>query len=76
MEKLLHKPVFGNNVVIPRDTLNQMLDAFEKMESVMSTIEILADKETMKSIEESKEDIKHGRFVECSLDDLEKVLAE
>ena len=32
-----------------------------KMESVMATIEVLADKECMDSIEKSEEDIKAGR---------------
>jgi len=80
MEKILHKFNhkfdLNQNVVISRTTLNQMLDAFEKMESAISTIEILTDKKAMKAIKASKEDIKHGRYVEGSIKDLDKVMAE
>jgi len=78
MEKLLHKhhDDSGDDVVIPKDVLNQILDAFEKMESAMSTLEILAGEDTMKSIEKSRKDIKNGHFVDGSVHDLEKVLAE
>jgi len=78
MEKLLHKH-HGNpsgEVVIPKEALNQILDAFEKKEAAMSTLEILADEDTMKSIEKSRKDIKQGHFVDGSVHDLEKVLAE
>ena len=78
MERLLHKhhDDSTDDVVIPKETLNQILDAFEKMESAMSTLEILADEDTMKSIEKSRKDIKNGHFVDGSVHDLEKVLAE
>ncbi len=78
MERLLHKHHDDSlgDVVIPKEVLNQILDAFEKMEAAMSTLEILADEDTMKSIENSRKDIKHGHFVDGSVHDLEKVLAE
>ena len=78
MERLLHKhrEDSTNNVVIPKEILNQILDAFEKMESAMSTLEILADEDAMSSIDKSRKDIKNGHFVDGSVHDLEKVLAE
>lgn len=78
MEKLLHKHREDSteDVVIPKEILNQILDAFEKMESAMSTLEILADEDAMSSIDKSRKDIKNGHFVDGSVHDLEKVLAE
>ncbi|MCK4730015.1 MAG: hypothetical protein KAT28_01730 [Candidatus Aenigmarchaeota archaeon] len=44
------------------------------MESVISTIEILADKECMKSIEQNKKDLAEGRYIEGRIEDLDKTL--
>ena len=44
-------------------------------EQIMSTIEILLDKEATESIDKSKEDIKNKDFVDCSIDEINKLLA-
>ncbi|RLG16153.1 hypothetical protein DRN69_01570 [Candidatus Pacearchaeota archaeon] len=61
-------------VVIPRATLNDMFSTFQKMESIISTIEILADEESMKAIRKSKEDLSKGRYVEGNMEDLDKIM--
>ena len=37
-------------------------------------METLADKEALKAIEESRQEVARGEYVECSIDDLERVL--
>jgi len=37
-------------------------------------LETLADAEALKAIEESREEVARGEYVECSIDDLEGVL--
>jgi len=61
-------------VVIPRATLNDMFSTFQKMESIISTIEILADEGSMKAIRKSKEDLSKGRYVEGNMEDLDKIM--
>ena len=53
----------------------KMIKVFQKMESVMSTIEILVDKESMKAIRQSKEDLLKGRYIEGKPENLDKILA-
>ncbi|OYT43515.1 MAG: hypothetical protein B6U88_00825 [Candidatus Aenigmarchaeota archaeon ex4484_56] len=60
---------------IPRKTIYEMIKVFQKMESVMSTIEILVDKESMKAIRQSKEDLLKGRYIEGKPENLDKILA-
>ncbi|MCJ7633133.1 hypothetical protein MUP77_12170 [Candidatus Bathyarchaeota archaeon] len=51
-----------------------MMGAIVEMERVLATLETLADKEALKAIEESREEVARGGYVECSVDDLERVL--
>jgi len=60
---------------IPRKTIYEMIKVFQKMESIMSTIEILVDKESMEAIRQSKEDLLKGRYIEGKPNDLDKILA-
>jgi hypothetical protein len=62
-------------VRIPKKTVYEMIKIFQKMESMMSTLEILVDKESMNSIKQSKEDLLKGRYVEGKPEDLDKILA-
>ena len=44
------------------------------MEQILATLEELADDEALKAIEKSKKQVAEGEYVECSMNDLEKVL--
>ena len=61
-------------VAIPRATLNDMFSTFQKMESIISTIEILSDEEAMEAIRESKEDLSKGKYIERNAGDLDKIM--
>ena len=50
-----------------------MVVTYFKMEQLLATLETLADKETLIAIEESKKQVTKGEYVECSINDLEKV---
>lgn len=61
-------------IVIPRELFNEMVGTYVKMEQILATLETLADKETLKTIKKSKKQVANGEYVECSVNDLEKVL--
>ena len=66
--------VSRKGVLIPEELFREMMCAYVKMEQVLATLETLADKEALKAIEESREEVARGEYVECSVDDLERVL--
>ena len=61
-------------IVIPKELFKEMVGTYIKMEQILATLETLADKETLKAIEESKKQVAKGEYVEYSINDLEKVL--
>jgi hypothetical protein len=61
-------------IVIPKKLFKEMVGTYIKMEQILATLETLADKETLKAIEESKKQVAKGEYVDCSIKDLEKVL--
>ena len=61
-------------IVIPKKLFREMVGTYIKMEQILATLETLADKETLTAIEESKKKVAKGEYVECSINDLEKVL--
>ena len=66
--------VTREGVLIPEELFREMMSAYVKMEQVLVTLETLADEEALKSIEKSREEVARGEYVECSIDDLERVL--
>ncbi len=64
-----------DTVTIPVDLFEDMMSSYQKMEQIMSTLEVLLDQKAMDSIKKSKEDIEKGNFVDCSLDEIDGVLA-
>jgi hypothetical protein len=66
--------VSREGVFIPEELFREMMGAYVKMEQVLATLETLADEEALKAIEESREEVARGEYVECSVDDLERVL--
>jgi len=61
-------------IVIPEELFREMMSAYVKMEQVLATLGTLADEGALKSIEKSREEVARGEYVECSIDDLERVL--
>jgi hypothetical protein len=61
-------------IVIPKKLFREIVGTYIKMEQILATLETLADKETLTAIEESKKQVAKGEYVECSINDLEKVL--
>jgi uncharacterized protein YlbG (UPF0298 family) len=61
-------------IVIPKELFNEMVGTYVKMEQILATLETLADEETIKSIKKSRKQVAKGEYVECSVNDLEKVL--
>jgi hypothetical protein len=61
-------------IVIPKKLFKEKLGTYIKMKQILATLETPADKETLKAIEESKKQVAKGEYVECSSNDLEKVL--
>jgi hypothetical protein len=61
-------------IVIPKKLFKEIFGTYIKMEQILATFETLADKETLKAIEESKKQVAKGESVECSINDLENVL--
>ena len=61
-------------IVIPKELFNEIVGTYLKMEQILATLQTLADKETLKAIEKSKKQVAKGEYVECSINDLEKVL--
>jgi len=66
--------VTREGVLIPEELFREMMSAYVKMEQVLATLETLADEEALKTIEKSREEVAKGEYVECSIDDLERVL--
>ena len=66
--------VTREGVLIPEELFREMMSAYVKVEQVLATLEMLADEEALKSIEKSREELAKGEYVECSMDDLERVL--
>ena len=63
-------------IVIPKKLFKEIVGTYIKMEQILATLETLADKETLKAIKESKKQVAKGEYVECSINDLEKVLKQ
>jgi hypothetical protein len=61
-------------ILIPEELFKEMLGTYVKMEQILETLETLADKKTLETIEKSKQQVAKGEYVECSFSDLEKVL--
>jgi hypothetical protein len=61
-------------IVIPKKLFKEMVGTYIKMEQILATLETLADKKTLTAIEESKKQVAKGEYVECSINDLDKVL--
>ncbi len=50
------------------------MSAYFRVERILATVETLADKEALRTIQKSREEVAKGEYVECSMEDLEKVL--
>ena len=66
--------VTREGILIPEELFKEMMGAYVKVEQILATLETLADEEALKMIERSREEVVKGEYVECSINDLEKVL--
>ena len=66
--------VTREGILIPEELFKEMMSAYVKVEQILATLETLADEEALKTIERSREEVAKGEYVECSVNDLEKVL--
>ena len=66
--------VTREGILIPEELFREMISAYVKVEQILATLETLADEEALKTIEKSREEVARGKYVECSIDDLERVL--
>ena len=66
--------VTKEGILIPEELFKEMMGTYVKMEQILETLETLADEETLRTIEKSKEQVAKGEYIECSANDLEKVL--
>ena len=51
-----------------------MVGTYLKVEQILETLETLADEKTLKAIKKSKKQVAEEQYVDCSIDELEKVL--
>jgi len=68
--------VVGDEVVIPKKLFEKMIDAYVRMEQVLATLEILADRETLETIRKSRRKIAEGKYIEATINDVERVLKQ
>ena len=66
--------VTREGILIPEELFKEMMSAYVKVEQILATLETLADEEALKTIERSREEVAKGEYVECSINDLKKVL--
>jgi hypothetical protein len=65
---------YQRRILIPAELFKEMIGTYVKMEQILETLETLVDEETMKTIAKIREQVAKGEYVECSVNDLEKVL--
>jgi hypothetical protein len=66
--------VTREGILIPEELFREMISTYVRIEQVLATLETLADEEALKTIEKSREEIAKGEYLECSIDELERVL--
>jgi UDP-glucose 4-epimerase len=66
--------VTREGILIPEELFKEMVSVYVRVEQILATLETLADEEALKTIERSREEVAKGEYVECSINDLEKVL--
>ena len=65
--------VTREGILVPEELFREMVSAYVKVEQILATLETLADEEALKAIEESREEVVKGEYVECSVNELKKV---
>jgi hypothetical protein len=66
--------VTREGILIPEELFREMISTYVRIEQVLATLETLADEEALKTIEKSREEIAKDEYLECSIDELERVL--
>jgi len=68
--------VTREGILIPEELFREMMSAYVKVEQILATLETLADEEALRTIGRSREEVAKGEYVECSIDELEKILRQ
>jgi hypothetical protein len=66
--------VTKEGILFPEELFKEIMSAYVKVEQILATLKMLADEETLKTIEKSREEVVKGEYVECSINNLETVL--
>jgi DNA-binding transcriptional ArsR family regulator len=61
-------------VLVPEELFKEMIGIFTRIEQILAILETLADEDALEIIKRSREEIAKGRYVECSIEDLERIL--
>ncbi len=61
-------------IKIPRNTIAEIIETYDKLESLIATLEIVADRDAMKGIREGLSDVKKGNVVRWNIDEIDKLL--
>jgi len=65
--------VTREGILVPEELFREMVSAYVRVEQILATLETLADEEALKAIEESREEVARGDYVDCTVNELEKV---
>lgn len=61
-------------VSVPEPLWREIVDAYARVERVMATLETLEEPGVLEALEESRRMLACGEYVECSIDEVDKVL--
>ena len=68
--------VTREGILVPEELFREMVSAYVRVEQILATLETLADEEALKAIEESREEVARGDYVDCTVNELEKVFEQ
>lgn len=68
--------VTREGILVPEELFREMVSAYLRVEQILATLETLADEEALKAIKESREEVAKGDYVDCTVNELEKVFEQ
>ncbi len=61
-------------ISVPKELLNDLYGTHQKIDNILETLEVLLDKETLKGIKKSRNEIKKGECIRANIEEIEKIL--
>lgn len=61
-------------ITIPKELIKDLYGAHQKIDYILETLEVLMDKETLESIQKSKNEIKKGECIKADINEIDKIL--